>query len=87
MKNPIAIIATIAALLFTSAADADYFRVFYYVEKGDKVYGPDGVENFEAPRGRPYKYTTEAKTECAAYCELIEAQPAAVDVTINNLDE
>ena len=54
----------IALALLAGSAFADDFRVFYYVEKGDKVYGPDGVENYEETRGRPFKYSAQAKTEC-----------------------
>jgi hypothetical protein len=77
-----------AALAFMAGAQADYFRVFYYIEKEDgAVYGPDGkIEHLaEQPLGRPYKYSTQAKTECGAYCELIQNSPNAVYVTINNL--
>ena len=82
------LILTITALfLLASSAFADDFRVFYYVEKGDKVYGPNGVENYEEPRGGPFKYSAQAKTECAVYCELIENEPNAVEVTINRLED
>ena len=77
----------IARALLAGSAFADDFRVFYYVEKGDKVYGPDGVENYEEARGRPFKYSAQAKTECAVYCKLVENEPNAVEVTINRLED
>jgi hypothetical protein len=82
-----ATLTLIALAMLAGSAFGGNFRVFYYVEKGDKVYGPDGVENYEKPRGRPFKYSAQAKTECAVYCELIENEPNAVEVTINRLED
>ena len=69
--------AAVALALFTSTAAADYFRVFYYVEGKNN---PCSAEHF-----RPFKYSTVAKNAAEAYRELIETEPAAVYVTINNL--
>ena len=85
MKKTTLILIVLAML--AANAFADDFRVFYMVQKDGKVYGPDGVENYEEPRGRPFKYSAQAKTECAAYCELIENEPNAVEVTINRLED
>lgn len=70
--------ATLAAVLaFAAGALAEpgdhAYRVFYWLR---------GQENRERPAG---KGTEIAKSQCEVYCAIIEAEPNAVKVTINDM--
>ena len=78
MKRLLTTIALVLAFAAGAQAEPAYrgyhsYRVFYYLR---------GQEDAERPAG---KGTEIAKSQCEVYCGIIELQPNAVMVTINDM--